>query len=227
MESADHSAVIEGVSRGDATVTAGFGDFVATIDIHVTDEEFEALKTRFTDISGHWAEDVILEAVYAGLFNGDGKDTFGPDKPITRAQAITVLYRMEGEPEVAASSVFTDVPETQYYAKAVAWAAENGIVNGATPTTFEPDEMITREQLAAILFRYAGYKELDLTAEADLSAYEDADTISSYAKDAFVWAVANGLINGDSETTLSPQGTATRAEAAALLVRFQAFLSMN
>ncbi len=227
VESADHSAVIEGVSRGDATVTAGFGDFVATIDIHVTDEEFEALKTRFTDISGHWAEDVILEAVYAGLFNGDGKDTFGPDKPITRAQAITVLYRMEGEPEVAASSVFTDVPETQYYAKAVAWAAENGIVNGATPSTFEPDEMITREQLAAILFRYAGYKELDLTAEADLSAYEDADTISSYAKDAFVWAVANGLINGDSETTLSPQGTATRAEAAALLVRFQAFLSMN
>ena len=111
--------------------------------------------------------------------------------------------------------------EGSYYAAAVDWAAKNGIVNGVSKTSFDPDAAITREQMAAILYRYAAYWELDVSAEADLSAYADASSVSGYAQAAMQWAVANGVINGTSATTLEPAGTATRAQAATVLVRFQ------
>ena len=148
-------------------------------------------------------------------------DLFDPDSAITRAMFVTVLYRMEGQPAVDQKAGFTDVAEGSYYAAAVDWAAKNGIVNGVSETSFDPDAAITREQMAAILYRYAAYWELDVSAEADLSAYEDASSVSAYAQAAMQWAVANGVINGTSATALEPAGTATRAQAATVLVRFQ------
>ena len=148
-------------------------------------------------------------------------DLFDPDSAITRAMFVTVLYRMDGEPAVEQKAGFADVAEGSYYAAAVDWAAKNGIVNGVSETSFDPDAPIAREQMAAILYRYAAYWELDVSAEADLSAYEDASSVSAYAQAAMQWAVANGVINGTSATTLEPAGTATRAQAATVLVRFQ------
>ena len=220
--SSDNSSVtIKGLKRGDVAVTASVGDFKKSVTIHVLDKSYEDLKGKFQDISGHWAEDTILEAVYRGLFNGVSSDLFDPDSAITRAMFVTVLYRMEGQPAVDQKAGFTDVAEGSYYAAAVDWAAKNGIVNGVSETSFDPDAAITREQMAAILYRYAAYWELDVSAEADLSAYADASSVSGYAQAAMQWAVANGVINGTSATTLEPAGTATRAQAATVLVRFQ------
>ena len=220
--SSDNSSVtIKGLKRGDVAVTASVGDFKKSVTIHVLDKNYEDLKGKFQDISGHWAEETILEAVYRGLFNGVSSDLFDPDSAITRAMFVTVLYRMDGQPAVDQKAGFTDVAEGSYYAAAVDWAAKNGIVNGVSETSFDPDAPITREQMAAILYRYAAYWELDVSAEADLSAYEDASFVSAYAQAAMQWAVANGVINGTSATTLEPAGTATRAQAATVLVRFQ------
>ena len=220
--SSDNSSVtIKGLKRGDVAVTASVGDFKKSVTIHVLDKNYEDLKGKFQDISGHWAEETILEAVYRGLFNGVSSDLFDPDSAITRAMFVTVLYRMDGQPAVDQKAGFTDVAEGSYYAAAVDWAAKNGIVNGVSETSFDPDAAITREQMAAILYRYAAYWELDVSAEADLSAYEDASSVSAYAQAAMQWAVANGVINGTSATTLEPAGTATRAQAATVLVRFQ------
>ena len=221
VSSDDSSVTIKGLKRGDVAVTASIGDFKKSVTIHVLDKNYEDLKGKFQDISGHWAEDTILEAVYRGLFNGVSSDLFDPDSAITRAMFVTVLYRMDGAPAVDQKAGFTDVAESSYYAAAVDWAAKNGIVNGVSETSFDPDAPITREQMAAILYRYATYWELDVSAEADLSAYEDASTVSAYAQAAMQWAVANGVINGTSATTLEPAGTATRAQAATVLVRFQ------
>lgn len=221
VESDSSSVTIKGLKRGDVTVSATIGEYKKSVVIHVLDENYENLKGKFTDISGHWAEDTILEAVYRGLFNGVSDDRFDPDSAITRAMFVTVLYRMDGEPAVEQKAGFADVAEGSYYAAAVDWAAKNGIVNGVSETSFDPDAPITREQMAAILYRYAAYWELDVSAEADLSAYEDASSVSAYAQAAMQWAVANGVINGTSATTLEPAGTATRAQAATVLVRFQ------
>ena len=120
---------------------------------------------------------------------------------------------------ISADTGFTDEDSGAYYAKAVAWAKANGIVNGITSTTFAPNGSITREQIAAILYRYANYKKYDTTARISLNAYTDAGQISTYAREAMSWAVAAGLVNGRTASTLVPQGTATRAEVATLLMR--------
>ena len=133
---------------------------------------------------------------------------------------MTILYRLEGTPAVTGTTAFTDVAAGQYYADAVAWAAQNGIVSGTSATTFSPDGVITREQMAAILYRYAQYKGYDVTAKADLSMFTDAAQVSTYATDAMAWANASGLISGTSATTLSPAGSATRAQVATILMRF-------
>ena len=130
---------------------------------------------------------------------------------------VTILYRLEGEPK-AAEAPFTDLTQ-DWYKAAVGWAAENGIVNGTSATTFAPTDPITREQFAAILYRYADHKKYDVSQKADLNKYTDADSISGYAQDAFGWANAAGLINGMTETTLAPQGNATRCRIAAACAR--------
>ena len=157
------------------------------------------------------------------LFNGTAADTFSPNAPMTRAMLVTVLWRLDGKTAPKAACAFTDVDATAYYADAVAWAAENGVVKGVDETHFAPEAEVTREQLAAILFRYAEKKGVDTTKRAALSTFPDADKVSNYAKDAMAWAVETGLINGikaAKETTLAPQATAPRAQVAAILARY-------
>ncbi len=157
------------------------------------------------------------------LFNGTSADTFSPNAPMTRAMLVTVLWRLDGKTAPKAACAFTDVDATAYYADAVAWAAENGVVKGVDETHFAPEAEVTREQLAAILFRYAEKKGVDTTKRAALSTFPDADKVSNYAKDAMAWAVETGLINGikaAKETTLAPQATAPRAQVAAILARY-------
>ena len=132
---------------------------------------------------------------------------------------VAILHRYEGSPAAGAPS-FQDVSPQQYYAGAVAWAAANGVVSGYSEDAFGPDEMITREQMAAILYRYAQYKGLDVSGRADLSVFSDAGQISSYAVDAMSWARSSGLIAGVDSHTLQPGGSATRGQVAAILMRF-------
>ena len=123
-------------------------------------------------------------------------------------------------------SDFEDVSAYAWYADAVAWASANGIVNGVSATAFDPDAPITREQMAAMLYRYAGFKGLDVSVDGDLNAYADAEDVSDYAKDAMAWAVSNGFIQGMNDTTLAPQGTATRAQVATILMRFNKWFDL-
>ena len=173
----------------------------------------------FTDVKdSDWFASAVKYAYEKGLMSGTGNGVFSPNTATNRAMIVTILYRLEGSPAVTNSSSFTDVASGTYYADAVAWAAENGIVSGYGNNKFGPTDNITREQLATILYRYAQYKNNDTTASADLSAYTDAGTISTYAKTALSWANASKLINGTSGTTLSPKQTATRAQVAQILM---------
>ena len=133
-----------------------------------------------------------------------------------------MLGRLEDEPSARSASGFADVPPDTWFTDAVAWAAEQGIVTGCDPETFGPSDPLTREQLAAILYRYAKYLGMDVSAAADLSGYLDAADVSDWALDAFRWAIASGLIRGVSETRLSPKTQATRAQVATMLMRFDA-----
>ena len=133
---------------------------------------------------------------------------------------VTILWRLEGEPVVDGAPPFTDVAEGEWYAQAVRWAAGAGIVNGTGDTTYSPNDPVTREQFAAILYRYAAYKGYDVTGRADLSAFTDAGAVAGWAADAMEWSVAAGLINGVDDGILAPQDGAIRAQAAAMLQRF-------
>src|SRR5699024_840496 len=138
----------------------------------------------------------------------------------TRAQIATLLWRLEGSPVVSYSMKFEDVDADSWYGEAVRWAASEGIVTGYGGNRFGPDDLITREQMAVMLYRYAQYKDYDVTAGADLSGYADADAVSSWALAGMQWANAEGLVTGTSGTTLTPGGSATRAQAAVMLMRF-------
>lgn len=178
----------------------------------------------FTDISGHWAAQAIQTAYDKGWMTGMSKTTFAPNATLSRAMVAQILYRLAGSPTVSAASPFTDVSENSWYADAVIWANEQGIVTGMGSGTFAPSENITRQQLAAMLYRFARSKGLDTSARGDLSAYTDADVIQPWGRDAMEWAVASGLMGGRNADALAPNGTATRAEAATLLVRLSALL---
>lgn len=178
------------------------------------------VKLPFTDVStSDWFYDDVAFVYENGLFSGTDSRSFSPNASMTRAMLVTVLYRLEGEPTVTGRSSFTDVRSGAYYEKSVIWAAANGIVTGTDSTSFSPDAKVTREQLAAILFRYAQYRKLDTDASAKLNSFTDADSVSAYASEALGWAVSEGLINGASGK-LMPKGDATRAQVAAILHRF-------
>ena len=177
-------------------------------------------KLPFTDVStSDWFYSDVMFVYENGLFSGTDSRSFSPNASMTRAMLVTVLYRLEGEPVGTGSSSFSDVCSGSYYEKAVAWAAANGIVTGTGSTSFSPDAKVTREQLAAILYRYAQYKKLDTDAGAKLDSFSDAGNVSGYASEALSWAVSEGLINGASGR-LMPKGDATRAQVAAILHRF-------
>lgn len=175
----------------------------------------------FGDVkSGDWFYNDVKYVYEKGMMAGTAADVFAPNATTTRAMIVTILYRLEGSPAVTGTSAFVDVPAGQWYTDAVNWAAANQIVKGTSATTFAPNDSITREQMAAILYRYAQYKGYDVTKKADLSGYSDNSQVSAYAKDALAWANAAKLINGVTNTTLAPQGNATRAQVSAILHRF-------
>ena len=175
----------------------------------------------FTDVSEKdWFYGDVMFVYENGLMLGTSKTLFSPHGTATRGMMATILWRMEGSPVPKGKNSFTDVEAGKWYADAITWTAENGIFAGYGKDKFGPDDPITREQLAAIFYRYADYKGYDLTVKGNLDKFKDADKITDYAKTAMQWAVGSGLVKGKSGNLLDPQGTATRAEIAAMLHRF-------
>lgn len=194
--------------EGDVTVTAVF-----------TPEELPQMN--FSDVTeADWFYDSVAYVFQNGLMTGTSETTFSPNLTTNRAMLVTILYRLEGSPEAPSWSPFGDVPAGEYYAAPVAWAAWHGIVTGKTTTSFAPQDPVTREQMAAILYRYAGYKGYDRSRQGNLSQFADQDQIQDYARAALSWANGEGLITGKGAGILDPQGPATRAQVAAILQRF-------
>ena len=178
-------------------------------------------ENPFTDVSAsHWAHDDITYVYENDLMNGTDGSLFSPESTTTRAQLVTVLYRLAGQPAADWENPFWDVPASAWFHDAVTWAWENDITGGVSSTHFGAGNAVTREQLAAFLYRYAQDQGYDTSARADLSGYSDAGLVSSYATEALSWANATGLITGTTATTLSPKGSATRAQVATILSRF-------
>ena len=226
-----------GYQVGTVSVTDRFGQAVAVdqqadgtytfvmpdgqVTVEVTFLQGEATDLPFSDVTeSDWFYDAVTYAYENGLMDGVGTGLFAPNSETTRAQLVTILYRLAGQPAPSGDSGFSDVETGIWYTDAVAWAAQNGIVNGVSDTQFVPGDDITREQLAVILYRYATYQGYDVSQRADLSGFVDAGTISTYAQEALSWANAQGLVLGFEDDSLRPQGTATRAQIAAVLMRF-------
>ena len=175
----------------------------------------------FTDVAADSWYRAAVEFVYDNkLMSGTSTSTVGPDANMTRAMLVTVLYSMEGKPAVSGKLPFTDVADSDWFHAPVAWAYSNGIVSGTSASTFSPNANITREQMVAIFSKYANSKGLETPAAASIDSYADAGAVSAYARNALSWAVGNGIISGTSATTLSPAGSATRAQCAVILMRF-------
>lgn len=181
-----------------------------------------AVTTDFTDVpDGAWYALAVRWAAKNGITAGVAEGKFGPGRVVTRGQVVTMLWRLEGSPEPAGTASFTDVTERQWYGKAAFWAAENQIVAGYPGGTFVPKRPISRQELVTILYRYAQHKDSSITApNQDLSAYTDANELFSYALKPMRWAVANGIVSGTSDRTLSPKGTASRAQLVQMLYRW-------
>lgn len=177
----------------------------------------------FADVSANdWFHAAVKFVYEKGMMSGTAANAFSPNAATTRGMLVTILYRMEGEPEAKASS-FSDVSREMYYAKAVDWASQNGIVTGYGGNetgTFGPDNSVTREQMAAILYRYSAKKGVDMTARGDLSGFTDQASISAYAQEPMTWAVGMGLVSGMGDGTVAPAGNATRAQVATILMRY-------
>ena len=178
-------------------------------------------ENPFLDVKdSDWFSADIQYTTEQGLMTGTSDTTFSPNDTTTRGMLVTILWRLDGKSEVHNDNSFKDVENDQYYYDAVSWAVDNAIVSGYSETQFAPNDSMTREQLAAVLYRYANYKQYDISDKVDLSTYKDVDKISGYAVDAFKWANANGIISGTSSDMLEPQGNAQRAQIASILSRF-------
>ena len=228
----------QGYQVNAVTVTDRFGDAVQVtenadgtytftmpngqVTITATFLETEApVGEPFLDVNeGDWFYDAVAYAYENGLMDGVGGNRFAPNSATTRAQLVTILYRLEGQPAVSGDLPFTDVEAGTWYTNAVGWAAQNGIVNGIGDDTFAPGNDLTREQLVTILYRYAESKGYDVSASADLAGYPDGEEIQAYAREAMAWAVAENIIRGMEDDTLKPAGNASRAQIATILMRF-------
>lgn len=195
----------------------------AQLELLLSRYDGSAESKYFVDVHpvAHWATEAIDFVVAKGIFSGTGADTFSPDAPMTRGMLAVVLYNLEGKPGHSYGGSFEDVAQGSWYEDAVYWAAEKGIVTGYGNGSFGPDDNITREQLAVMLYRYAQYKGYD-TAQGGMAIREfgDFDSISEYAMEAMTWTVNTGIIGGYSDNTLGPQNTATRAQVAKMLMKF-------
>ena len=228
----------QGYQVNAVTVTDRFGDAVRVtensdgtytftmpngqVTITATFVETEApVGEPFLDVNeGDWFYDAVAYAYENGLMDGVGGNRFAPNSATTRAQLVTILYRMEGQPAVSGDLPFTDVESGTWYTDAILWAAQNGIVNGVNDTEFAPGNDLTREQLVTILYRYAESKGYDVSASADLAGYPDGEEIQAYAREAMAWAVAENIIRGMEDDTLKPAGNASRAQIATIFMRF-------
>ena len=217
-------------ATGNETMTITGGSFSVDPTAYVPEEGYQVIgsgpyvvqvQAPFEDVAeGAWYEDSVAYVSGAGLMVGTSEDNFSPTMEANRAMMAAILYRMAGSPAVNGENPFADVPDGTWYTDAVIWAAENGIVAGYDANTFGPTRGITREQMAAMFYRFAKYMGYDTSASADLSAFEDADQISNYAKTAMSWANAEGLIVGMSADRLAPKATTQRAQMAAMIMRF-------
>lgn len=208
-------SVYEAVKENQYYFTMPESDVTVSVEF-----SYRVLTNPFTDVkTGDWFYDAVSYVYTEGLMTGTGTYTFSPSAPTSRAMLVTILWRLQGEPYVSGSS-FSDVKSSAYYYDAVRWAARYGIVEGYEGNVFKPDDAITREQFAAILYRYAEYCKYSTSASTNLSAYKDNAKVSSWAGTAMKWAVAKGLFEGDNLGNLDPQGQTTRAAAAKLLMAF-------
>ena len=207
--------------NADGTYTFTMPNGQVTVKATFVETEEPAPAMPFTDVhEGDWFYDEVLYVYENGLMNGVGDNRFAPNSATTRAQLVTILYRLEGQPAVSGDLPFTDVEAGTWYTNAVGWAAQNGIVNGVGDETFAPGNDLTREQLVTILYRYAESKGYDVSAAADLAGYPDGEEIQAYAREAMAWAVAENIIQGMEDDTLKPAGNASRAQIATILMRF-------
>lgn len=212
-----------GATTTTTTITPG-QDVSVTLDGDINEEpDTPAGDMPFTDVrTSDWFYDPVKYVYEEGLMTGTGATAFAPNVTTTRAMIVSILYRLEGGPVVSGSSPFNDVHTSDWYCDAVRWAERTGVVGGVGGGRFAPNTAITREQLAAMLMNYANYKHQNVSARADLSRYSDADGVSAWAEDAVAWANAEGYISGMTATTIAPQGSATRAQVAAILQRYLA-----
>ena len=205
-------------SDGTYTFTMPNGQVTVTATFVETEEP---VAEPFIDVAeGDWFYDAVVYAYQNELMDGVGGNRFAPNSETTRAQLVTILYRLEGQPAVSGDLPFTDVETGIWYTDAILWAAQNNIVNGVNDTEFAPGDEITRQQLVTILYRYAEAKGYDVSASADLSGYPDAGQVQDYAQPAMAWAVAENIIQGMEDGTLKPAGNASRAQIATILMRF-------
>ena len=210
------------VNGKEVAVTTRLTGLTASDVVIVTFEKMDSnLEPSFIDVDPTiWYADAVRFVVTKNLFQGMSATEFCPDVEMSRAMLVTVLYRMSGE-EARCSSGFTDVEPGSWYASAVAWAKENGIVQGVTDTAFAPNDAVSREQMATILYRYAQRQgTVQKAGDSVLAAFVDAASVSSYAVPAMSWAVQEGLLSGMGNQTLAPGGFATRAQVAVILQRF-------
>jgi len=232
----DATISIKGVEN--STVNSGSSSDLATPDKDVSDDKTdetlpvdkaeeddksEEVTTVFSDVkTTDWFFESVNYAKENGLMSGVSSTEFAPEESVTRSMLVVVLHRLEGTPPPAKSSEFADVEAGQWYTDGIAWAAEQGIVNGVEDTKFAPDAKITREQIAAIMHRYAVYKGYDVSVgeSTNILSYDDFDKISEYAIAPVQWAVGSGLVKGKTASTLNPEDNATRAEIAVILHRF-------
>ncbi len=206
----------------DVTLTAKAPEAYAGDDaVAVAEGSAIVAYNPFTDIGGHWAAEDILKAYHAGLFQGVTETTFVPQGKLNRAMFVTVLYRMAGSPAVEdVETKFTDVEADRYYTDAVAWAVKTGVTRGVSEISFAPGKLLDRQEAATMLYRFAEATGRDVTARVDLNKFSDAAKVVGWAEEAMAWAVAEGLLKGYPGGQLCPRGNATRAEAAAILVRY-------
>ena len=212
---------VQVTENADGTYTFTMPNGQVTVNATFVQVEEPAPTEPFIDVNeGDWFYDAVAYAYENELMDGVGGNRFAPNSATTRAQLVTILYRLEGQPAVSGDLPFTDVEAGTWYTNAVGWAAQNGIVNGVGDDTFAPGNDLTREQLVTILYRYAESKSYDVSASADLAGYPDGEEIQAYAREAMAWAVAENIIRGMEDDTLKPAGNASRAQIATILMRF-------
>ena len=221
------SPAIEGYTPSQTSVTGALRANVSVTVTYVKDQEIEepdipltdvSVTEIFADVKDTWYTDAVAYVYTKGLMSGTAAGRFSPEDTTTRAMMAAIIYRMESEPEAPLAS-FSDVLSGAWYAPAVSWAQKNGVIQGYGDGTFGPDKQITREQMVTIIYRYAQLKGYDTTGRADLSGYADAGELGDWAEEAMSWAVSVGLIQGTGATTLSPKGSATRAQIALITMR--------